>query len=64
MLVTVASIEELVGVATEITQALYLILNGVTVYDIHNDGDTHLVSGINHLLQVLRRTETAAGSEE
>ena len=64
MLMTVASIEELVGITAKVTQTLYLILHSVAVYNIHNHGNTHLVSRINHFLQVLRRTETAGGSKE
>ena len=64
MLVAVALIEELVGVAGEVAQALNLILHGMRVYDVHDDGNAHLVGGVNHLLQVLRRAEATAGSEE
>ena len=58
MLVAVARIEELVGVASEIAQALDLVLHGMRVDDIHDDGNTHLVGGINHLFQVFGGTET------
>ena len=58
MLVAVAGIEELVGVAAEVAQALDLVLYGVRMDDIHDDGDAHLMGGINHLLQVLWGTET------
>ena len=32
--------------------------------NIHDDGNAHLVSSVNHLLQVLRCTKTTGGSEE
>ena len=64
MLMTVARIEELVGVACQIAKTLHLILHGMRVNDIHDHSNAVLVGGINEFLQFVGCTETAGGSEE
>ena len=64
MLMTITCIKELVGVTGKIAQALHFVLYRVRVYNIHNNRNTQLVGRINHLLQLLRSTETARRSKE
>ena len=64
MLVTVAGIEELVGIASQIAQAFYFVLNCVTMNNIHNNANAQLMSLIDQGLQLFGRAEAAAGSEE
>lgn len=47
MFVTVTFIEELIGVAGEVTESFDFILDGVAVDYIHYDGESHLMSGID-----------------
>ena len=64
MFATVARIEELVGVASKVAKTFYFILNCMTLYEVHDYGNTVLMCFINELLEFFRRTETTAGSEE
>ena len=61
---TIASIEELVRIASEIAETLHLVLHSVRVDDIHNHSHTVLVGSIDEFLQILWRTEARAGCEE
>ncbi len=45
--VTVAFVEKLIRVAREIAEPFDFILDGVTVNNIHDDGKTHLVRGVD-----------------
>ena len=64
MLMTVAGIEELVGVASQIAKTFHLVLHGMRVHNIHDDGNTVLVGGIDEFLQLVGSAETAGGSKE
>ena len=64
MLMTVAGIEELVRIASEIAQALDLVLHGVAVDDVHDDGDAVLVGGVDEFLQFFRCSKSARWGEE
>ncbi len=64
MLVPVARIEILVGITGQIAKTLHLVLHSVTVYNIHNDGNTIGMGRINQCFQFLRRTETAGCRKE
>ena len=64
MLVTVAGIEELVGVATKVAQAFHLVLYGMRVNDVHNHGHAILVSRVNEFLQFFGSSETARRCKE
>ena len=64
MLMTVARIEILVRIASEITQSFHLILYGMRVNDVHDDGNTILVSCINEILQLFRSSKAATCSKE
>ena len=64
MLVTVARIEELIRIATEVAESFHLVLHGVRVYDVHDDGNAVLMGGVDEFLQFLGRTETARRCEE
>ena len=64
MLMPVAWVEILVGVASEIAKSLYLVLHGMTVNDIHDYSDAILVCCVNEVLKLLRRTESARRGEE
>ena len=64
MLVSVARIEVLVRITGKITETFHLILHCMRVNDIHNDSDAILMSCINERLELLRGSETAAGSKE
>ena len=64
MLAASALVEVLVGITGEVAEAFVLILHGVAVHDVHDDGDAHLMCGVDELLQFLGCSETAAGSEE
>ena len=64
MLVPIARIEELVGIAAEIAQSFHLILDGMRMYDVHDYCHTIFMCGVYHLLKVFRCTETARGSKE
>ena len=55
---TVARIEELVGVTAKVTQTFDLVLHSVRVDDIHDDSDTQAVGLIDKGFQLLGRTET------
>ena len=45
--VAISFVEELVGVAGEVTEAFDFIFNGVAVDDIHDDAEPHLMSGVD-----------------
>ena len=45
--VTIAFIEELIGVAGEISETFDFIFYGVAVNDVHYDAEPHLVSGVD-----------------
>lgn len=64
MLMTVAWIEILVGVASQIAQAFHFILNGMALHQVHDDSDTVLVGFINELFEFVGRTETAGSCKE
>ena len=57
MLVAVAGIEELVGVAGQIAQSLHLVFHGMGVYDVHNHGHALSVRFVNQLLEFFGRSE-------
>ena len=59
MLVSVAGIEILVGVAGQVAQAFHLVLHGVRVDDIHHHGYSHLVGCVDERLQLLGCSEPA-----
>ena len=59
MLVAIAGIEELVGVAGEVAESLDLVFHGVRVDDVHNDGDAVLMGLVDERFQFLGRSETA-----
>ena len=48
---TVAWIEILVGVASQIAQAFHFILDGMALHQVHDDSDTVLVGFINELFE-------------
>ena len=41
MLTTVALIEVLTGIASEVGKAFHLVLHSMAVHDVHNDGKAH-----------------------
>ena len=59
MLVAVARIEILVGVASEIAKSLNFVLHCMRVYNIHDYGNTVLMGSVDHLLQLLGSAESA-----
>ena len=59
MLVAVARIEVLVGVAGKVAKSLNLVLHSMRVNDVHDDGNTVLMGSVDHLLEVLGSTESA-----
>ena len=64
MLMAVTRIEKLVRITGKITQALDLILHGMRVDDIHNDGNALLMRGIDEGFQFLRSAKPARRSKE
>ena len=64
VLMTVARIEELIGVATKVTKTFHLVLHSVTVNDVHNHCYAVLMRFVDKGFQFLRSSETTAGSEE
>ena len=64
MLMAIAGIEILVGVASQIAQTLNLVLYGMRVHDVHDHGDAQSVSFVDEGLQFLGCAEAAAGCEE
>ena len=58
MLMTVAWIEVLVGVAGQIAQSLDLILNRMGVDNVHDDGKTVSVRLVNQGFQLFGGAET------
>ena len=64
MFVTVAGIEELIGVAAEVAEAFDFVLDGMAMDDVHNNSQPHLVSRINEFLEFFRRAAAAARCEE
>ena len=59
-----AVVEVLVGRAIEEGKAVALVLHGVGVDDVHNDGQAHPVGGVNHRLEFLGRAEARASRVE
>ena len=57
--VAVAFIEELIWVAGEITETFDFIFDGVTVNDVHDNAETHLVSGVDQLFKFVGSTAAA-----
>ena len=64
MVVPIAGIKILVGIACKVPEPFRLIARRVTVHEIHDDRDAHAVRGVDELLELLRRAETGAGREE
>ena len=64
MLVAVTGIEILVGVAGQVAQSFHLVLHGMGVYDVHDDGNAVLVGRVDEFLQFLGCAEAAGGGEE
>ena len=59
MLMTVAGIEILIGVAGKVAQSLYFVLHCMRMYYIHDYGNTVLMGCVDHLLQLLGSAESA-----
>ena len=59
MLATVAGIEVLVGVASQIAKAFHLVLHGMAVHNVHYHRYAFLMCGVDELLQFLRCAEAA-----
>ena len=64
MLATLATVEILVRVASEVAESFDFVLHSMRVYDVHDDSDAMLVGFIDELFQFLRCAETAAWCEE
>ena len=64
MFVAVAGVEILVGVARQVAQSLHLVLHGVRMYDVHDDGYAGGVGRVDQGFQFLGRAEAAGRSEE
>ena len=64
MLMTVAGIEILVGVAGKIAQTLDFVLHGMRVNDVHDDGNALGMGRIDKGLQLLGCAETARRGKE
>ena len=47
MFTSATAIEILTRIAGKVAQTLHLVLYGMGVDDVHDDGNTHLVGGIN-----------------
>ena len=57
MFMSVAGIEILVGVASQIAQSFHLVLHGMTVHNVHDDRYALLVSLIDELLEFFGSAE-------
>ena len=57
MFTSATAIEILTRIAGKVAQTLHLVLYGMGVDDVHDDGNTHLVGRINQLLQLFRCSE-------
>ena len=64
MFTTPSRIEILVRITGKITQSFYLILHCMGMNNIHNNSDTHSMSSIDQLLQLIRSTETGRSGKE
>ena len=64
MLVAVTGIEILIGVTGQIAQSLDLVLYGMGVNNVHDDGNAHPMGSVNKGLELLGRAETTGGSKE
>ena len=64
MLVSIAWVEELVGISSQVAQSLHFILHGMRMNDVHNHGNAVLMSGINQRFQFLGCSEARGSGEE
>ena len=64
MLMTIARIEKLVRIASEVAETLHLVLHSMRMNDIHDDSNTVLVGSINKFLEFLRSAETTTWCKE
>ena len=64
MVMPIAGVKILVGIACEVPEPFRLIARRVAVHEIHDDRDAHAMCGIDELLELLWRAETGAGRKE
>jgi len=64
MFVTVTGIEILIRITCQIAQPFHLILHGMGMHNIHNDGNALLMRCIDKCLQLFGRSKSARRCEE
>ena len=64
MFTTTATVEVLARIATEVAKTFKLVLYGMRMNDIHDDGKAHIVGIVDEVLQLVGSTETAGGCKE
>ncbi len=64
VLAATAVVEILIARSVEVTQTFQFVLYGMAVHEVHDHVHTSSVCVIDERFQLVRRTETAAGSKE